>query len=435
MANTIPPKISTGVKHLDELLGGLIVGENVVWETDSGSRHDVFVHNFVQSSLAGEQTVVYVSFNRSPATMQQVLAEFTNHPRFLLVDCFTSGKGKDDSVFSSYYGKPHPESINRVWKVDRPGEPDSFLREMNKIEDEYGEGPRYVFDSLTGMQDLWGDETRAYKFFTYTCPRLYDLKTIAYWLLENEAHTRAFCANLRHVTQVVIGLLRSRGLNTLQIHKAEGRTLGPLHFNQQYEVVDSEVTFVDAARKQLSRVGERIRYARQAKRMSQAELARLLGLTGSTISQAENGLISLSLQHLINLARVLEVNLSQLFDESGHLERDGPVYTARGRIEVFPHGSPIPGVKIEALRPEEPDAALNAYEVTFAAGAKVNEHFFTTKCSEFGVVLAGCLQAQVGKVKHELGAGDSVFLEDETPTGWKNTAEGESRVLWVCTRR
>ena len=427
--------ISTGISHLDELLNGLMLGENVVWEKDSGSRHEIFVHNFVRASLADDQIVVYVSFNRSPATMQQVLGEFMNNPRFTLVDCFTSGKGKNDQVFAGYYAKAHPETTSRVRKVDHPGDAESFLLEMNRIEDECGEGPRYVFDSLTGMQDLWGDEARAYKFFTYTCPRLYDLKTIAYWILENEAHSRAFCANLRHVTQVVIGLSRNKGLNSLQIVKADGRSLGPLHFNQQYEAVESEIQFVDAARKQLNRVGERIRYARQAKRMSQAELARQLGLTGSTISQAENGLISLSLQHIINLSRALDVNLSQLFDEAGHVEKGGPVYRKGANIEVFPQGSPVTGLSVKALRPEEPEGAINAYHATFAPGQKLNEHFFATKGSEFGVVLAGSLQVQVGKVKHELSEGDAIFLEEESPTAWRNIADTESTILWICCRK
>ncbi|HUU69113.1 MAG TPA: helix-turn-helix domain-containing protein [Planctomycetota bacterium] len=426
--------ISTGIDHLDDLLNGLEVGENVVWETDSGSRHDLFVRSFVQSALADNQTVVYVSFNRSPATMEQVLSEFMGNPRFILVDCFTSGKGQNDALFNSYYEKDHPTTLSHVWRVKNPAEPDAFIHEMNRIEDECGAGPRYVIDSLTGMQDLWGDEARAYKFFTYTCPRLYDLKTIAYWLYESEAHTRSFCANLRHVTQVVIGLSRQRGLNTLQIHKAEGRSLGPQHFNQQYEVIDGEITFVDAARKQLSRVGERIRNARQAKRMSQAELARLLGLTGSTISQAENGLISLSLQHLMNLARVLEVSLAQLLDEGEHQERGGPVYRAGSRIEVFPHGSPVSGLKIEALRPDEPDVTVSAYVVDFAEGTRLGEHFFATKGPEFGYVVSGSLQVQVGKAKHEVAAGECIFLEDESPTGWRNTASGDSQIVWVCTR-
>jgi len=426
--------ITTGIGHLDELLRGLIVGENVVWETDSGSRHDVFIGSFVRAALANGQTVVYVSFNRSPATMQQALGEFWGNKRFLLIDCFTSGKGKDDRIFRSFYDKRKPDAAGRIRRIENPGDAETFVQEMNRIEDECGEGPRYVFDSLTGMQDLWGDETRAYKYFTYTCPRLYDLKTIAYWIIEREAHTRSFCANIRHVTQVVIGLARHKGLNSLQIVKADGRSLGPLHFDQQYEVVEDEIRFADVAKKQLDRIGERMRVARLAKRMSQAEVARLLGITGSTISQAENGLISLSLQHVVNLARVLDVNPSHFFDTVGHVERGGPVYHRSARVEVFPDGDPLPGVSISALRPEDAEANFNAYIAAFEPGQKLNQHFFATKTQEFGLVLSGKLQVQVGKAKHELAEGDSIFLEDQSPSAWRNLSEDQSAILWICGR-
>ena len=82
---------------------------------------------------------------------------------------------------------------------------------MDRIEIEKGAGILYIFDSLTGMQDIWGDENVTYKFFTYSCPRLYDLQTVDYWVLEKEAHTPSFKANLRHITQVAIELEKQNG--------------------------------------------------------------------------------------------------------------------------------------------------------------------------------------------------------------------------------
>ena len=427
--------ITTGVTRLDELLSGLQIGENVVWETDAGSRLDVFVRTFIRSALANDRTLVYVSFNRSPATMHKVLGEFITNERFLLIDCFTSGKGKDDQVFRSYYESGQSDADARVRRIENPGDPKAFEKEMDRIEDECGEGPRYVFDSLTGMQDLWGGESAAYKFFTYTCPRLYDLKTIAYWILEREAHTRAFCAELRHVTQVVIGLALEKGFNTLQVHKAASRSLGPLHADQRYDVVDDEIRFVDASRKELHRVGERMRAARLAKKLSQAEVARMLGVTGSAISQAENGLISLSLQHLINLARALAVRPAEFLDDSPHRAKGGIVSRVNARVEVFPTGTPIAGVSVKALRPDDRDAGVSVFYVTIAPAQKTPRHFLATKGAELGYVLRGSLQAHVGAEKHDLGEGDCILFDDESPTAWRNTGEAESVMLWLCVHR
>jgi Nif-specific regulatory protein len=82
---------------------------------------------------------------------------------------------------------------------------------------------RYVFDSLTGMLDLWGDEENVVRFFGHICPRLYDLNTIACWLLEKGAHSPSFLAKIRHITQVVFDVAVARGVHSLTVRKAGNR--------------------------------------------------------------------------------------------------------------------------------------------------------------------------------------------------------------------
>ena len=108
-----------------------------------------------------------------------------------------------------------------------------------------GEGTRYIFDSLTGMQHLWEDETKTYQFFTYACPRLFDLKTVAYWILEKDAHTLAFRANLRHVTQIAVDLSCQDEQLFLKVGKSEGRISPSLYKPQKFEVWDDSIVFRD----------------------------------------------------------------------------------------------------------------------------------------------------------------------------------------------
>ncbi|MBU4320086.1 MAG: XRE family transcriptional regulator, partial [Nitrospinae bacterium] len=185
-------KISSGIKGLDNLVDSLYIGDNVVWEVNAGTSYDIFIKRFVRQSFDDSQKVTYISFNKSPQSVLNEMKSFLNPDCFMLVDCFTSGKGKNDNTFFKFYEKT--TKINVV-KIDNPRDIEQFISKLNSIEDSFSSGVRYVFDSLTGMQDLWGNENDTYKFFTYMCPRLYDLGTVAYWILEKEAHSQTFKAN------------------------------------------------------------------------------------------------------------------------------------------------------------------------------------------------------------------------------------------------
>ncbi|MEW6570457.1 MAG: ATPase domain-containing protein [Nitrospirota bacterium] len=213
-------KISSGIKDLDNLIDSLYIGDNVVWEVEAGTSYGAFVRNFVvEQSSSKEQHVIYVSFNHSPYSIFQQLGELQAKENFILFDCFTSGKGKNDRAFMKFYEN---STNSAVIRVEKPADIEHFTRVLNSIEDTFSLGKRYIFDSLTGMQDLWGSEDSTYKFFTYMCPRLYDLGTVAYWILEKEAHSQAFKANLRHITQVVLDLYKRKDKLYMKALKLDG---------------------------------------------------------------------------------------------------------------------------------------------------------------------------------------------------------------------
>ena len=213
---------STGIKELDAILRSLWIGDNVVWEIESGTYMDLFADHLAASAQKEKIPFVYISFNRSPATMSRRLSKFTRNSNFLLLDCFTSGKGRNDATFARFYSQPEKNRPG-VELVKNPSDPAAFLKTLNKIEEAKGPKTRYVFDSLTGIQDLWGDEEKVYKLFTHSCPRLYDMDTIAYWILEKDVHSPAFKANLKHITQVALELISTDNSLYLKANKVEGR--------------------------------------------------------------------------------------------------------------------------------------------------------------------------------------------------------------------
>lgn len=63
-------------------------------------------------------------------------------------------------------------------------------------------------------------------------------------------------------------------------------------------------------------VGKKIKAYRQRKKLSQEELGKLIGVGNSAISAYELGKNSLTLSMIFKIAKVLEVNVNDLFPET-----------------------------------------------------------------------------------------------------------------------
>jgi transcriptional regulator with XRE-family HTH domain/KaiC/GvpD/RAD55 family RecA-like ATPase len=429
--------VSTGLTWLDQLLGKLRVGENVVWEIEAGAPMEAFVRAFLRDRAEEQQRKsVCVSFNHSPVTMKEKLGDLFDQPQLILVDCFTDGKGRGDPVFARFYDTGMAEDLAHVVRVREPANVDAFIAAINQIETEAGEGARYVFDSLTGMQDLWIDPARAYRFFTYACPRLYDLRTVAYWILQKEAHTASFRANLQHVTQVAIELAHSEGGHTLKLVKAGGRALGAEdELPQRYGVVQGELRLVTDSRRELQRLGRAIRAARSRRGLSQSELGETLGVTASTISQVENGLIALSLPNLLGAARELDLNLAPIFTPRRAVQDPVSIMRQRDRPRTQVAGSKRRPAYLENLRDLETESDLDPMLVTIPSGVRLAKHFSTRKGAEFGLLLSGELEMEIAGQSRTLRSGDAIYLHRDAPSAWSNKGADDAELIWVVVTK
>ena len=190
--------ISTGINYLDKITGGFKLGDNIVWQVSDGVPVEIFTHSFFSNTDNFNNSIIYVNFNYSPQTIYNKYDHLFKNFNTILVDAFTHGKGKSDQVFLNFYKKNNKK--NKMICVDEPGNIKSFTSILNEIENENQNGAFYIFDSLTGMNELWKDETAVLDFFSFTCPKLYDLNTLAYWVYEKNAHSKEFIASLTHIT-------------------------------------------------------------------------------------------------------------------------------------------------------------------------------------------------------------------------------------------
>ena len=241
---------TTGMEEIDRLIGGVLAGDNLVWEVDSGAPIDKFIQSFISACQSEGTPIVYVSFNRSPQTIMNTFGNLMSKGKFKLIDCFSSGKGNNDEVFLDFFKSEEFEADNSFQPVHvyNPSDSDLLLEVLRRVSSEMQADTRYIFDSLTGMFDLWGDEEIVLRFFGHFCPRLFDINTIAYWLLEKEAHSERFLAKLRHITQVVVEIAVSHGIRTLTLRKAVNRRCADIGVPQWFRVIDGKMVIASESR-------------------------------------------------------------------------------------------------------------------------------------------------------------------------------------------
>jgi transcriptional regulator with XRE-family HTH domain len=417
-------KISSGINDLDKLIDSLYVGDNVVWEVEAGTSSELFMRHFIVQSFSENQDIIYVSFNKSPHSIFQQIGEIPSKDNFILLDCFTSGKGKNDKAFLKFYEKGASE---HVIKVDRPDDINNFTSVLNSIE--YGKNPgkRYIFDSLTGMQDLWGDENSTYKFFTYMCPRLYDLGTVAYWILEKEAHSQTFKANLRHVTQVVLDLYIRKDKLFIKSLKLEGRPSREAFKPHQYEIDEKrKVSVSSLKREHFVDIGPRIKEMRTRIGMSQKELADRVDLTPSFISQLESNQISPSLSSFMQICDALGINPTAILGEK---RADEKWLIKKERVFSTPLLNRN-GLKTYGIIK---DGILSGTLIILEDNTRAEEKIIPEKGKRLVHVLKGTVTVVINGKDERLRPGDSLYLKDETVSLLKNEGGDNAEILLISS--
>ena len=427
--------VSSGIPQLDTLLGTLYIGDNVLWYEDAGSFSAAFCANFIRESLAGKKPMIYVSFDRSPKNVVTFLGSLAENQNFTILDCFTNGKGDRSEVFNKFYEKDGAQWSYQVVKVNDPTNPGLVGDAIYGLHASMSGDIRFIIDSLTGMQDLWGGEEQVLKFYARTCPRLYELDTIAYWIIEKSAHSSRLKANINKIAQVAIELAVRNGKPVLKILKAEKRNSKVLNEPQPFTCEDSEIVFEQQRTLPLRfDLGARIRTVRKQQGLSQKELAVKTGVSPSSISQVEKNLICPSLPALYRMAESLAVDMGSFFTEAGEREERWICRSGEG-ISVSFDNVPKGVISGERLLPAGMiNAEVEPYLINFPAGGKLPCHFFKHKGAELGYVLAGSLVVQVAGHIRELMTNDVLYLQSDIPEQWDNPGEVAAELLWLKIR-
>jgi transcriptional regulator with XRE-family HTH domain/KaiC/GvpD/RAD55 family RecA-like ATPase len=427
-------KVASGVDHLDFILEGLFIGDNVVWYDDAGSLASVFCLNFIRISQAQEKPLIYVTFDRSPKNLLEKLGPLAQNTSLFILDCFSFGKGAGSAIFLKFYEQKESQGPFTLIQVGNPRDMSQVTEALYTLQGTQKGDVRFVFESLTGMQELWGGEDQVLNFYSHSCPRLYELNTIAYWVMEKKAHSPRFRAQINQIAQVAIDLSIKRGTTSLTVLKAEKRLLDNLHQPHKYWVKDLAIAF-DAERRPtgLMDLGQRIKELRLKRGLSQTELAQLVGVTPSTISQVESNLIYPSLPALFKMAEILAVAGSSFFQDQGK-GKSRIIFPLREATDLKMAGVPEFSILTKRLTPVDLESKAEPFLIEIPPQQSLSTHFFFHKGEEMGYLLTGKLLVKMPSGEYELNAGDLIHLTAEIPQAWTNPGPDPARLLWLIIK-
>jgi len=166
--------VSTGISPLDEILDGLRIGDNVVWQVDEVEDYRYFVTLFAHQKLQENKRVIYL--------------RFANHQPLLQ---------SSDKVI--------------IHRLDAQSGFESFSTQVHHIITQEGRGAYYVFDCLSDLLSAWATDLMIGNFFQITCPYLFQLDTVAYFAILRNAHSFKTVARIRETTQVLIDVPNGEG--------------------------------------------------------------------------------------------------------------------------------------------------------------------------------------------------------------------------------
>lgn len=186
-------------------------------------------------------------------------------------------------------------------------------------------------------------------------------------------------------------------------------------------------------------IGARVRAVREARGMSLRELARRIDVSASFVSQLERGKANPSVGTLYALVSVLGTTLDGIIGDDGSAP---PILLSRPRIETPFQAAEgrrriqMSGVVWERLTHDD-DPFVDFLHVEYNPGSAScpEADMMRHGGREYGHVLSGRLEVQVGFETYSMGPGDSIHFDSATPHRLSNPHDEPCRAVWFVLDR
>jgi len=195
--------------------------------------------------------------------------------------------------------------------------------------------------------------------------------------------------------------------------------------------------------KSVAGIGAKLKSARERNGISLRGFARAVNVSPSLVSQIEHGTVMPSVGTLYAMVSELGLGLDELFPEkqkpaaNGHrapkeAANPGPVRRRNNR-EVIRLAD---GVRWELLTPA-PDQELEFLYVVYEVGAESCDADLLVRHGgmEYAYIISGRLGVRIGFNEYELGPGDSISFEAQSPHRLWTIGNKSAVAIWAVLNR
>ncbi|MCB1358369.1 MAG: cupin domain-containing protein [Maritimibacter sp.] len=183
-------------------------------------------------------------------------------------------------------------------------------------------------------------------------------------------------------------------------------------------------------------IGERLKEIREAKGLSQRELAARAGMTNGAISMIEQDKTSPSVSSLKRILDGIPMPLSQFFGEVEERSEAKYFYAQDEMTELSPRDLGLSGNASSLSLRQIGDASKHNLQVlyeTYAPGADTGPDLLSHESEEAGFVISGSIEIVVDGQVRVLHPGDGYLFDSRLPHSFKNAGETECVIVSACT--
>ena len=176
-------------------------------------------------------------------------------------------------------------------------------------------------------------------------------------------------------------------------------------------------------------IGKKINQLRLAKGFSQRKLARLAGLTNTSISAIERNKVSPAVNTLKAILLVLDSDLTTFFSDEWKERKTRVVVTPKDLIEI---SEPNSRVSIKQVYNYNPTKNLGFLIEVYQPNSSTEDRI-SHEGEEIGTVIEGKILIRIDDTTYLLNEGDSYIINTSHPHTFINPTNAQTRIVSAHT--